>query len=391
MKDSNFVLFEDIQRGLGGTGSPEVVSTPPTWPVSFGVQVSPPRIDQSFVTGSIETDIGPVPRVFSSLQCSDHWGTIKARSGLNRMDYAIDPGLYALGGPDAESPVLVTANYKLSFDNLRSALPGRDAWILVLDTKGINVWCAAGKGTFGTAELASRITSSKIDQVVSHRRIILPQLGAPGVAAHVVKKLSGFTVHYGPIRAQDLGKFLDDGMVATPAMRLKTFNLSERAVLIPIELFQALKAALIIALVALLLSGLGGPATYLNNVVAYGVFFAVALLSGVFAGAVLIPLLLPYIPGRAFALKGLLLGLIAAAVLVLFRNPDMARWADRIETLVWFLLVPAVAAYLAMNFTGASTYTSLSGVKKEMRWALPLEITAGTAGCLLWLGSRFIV
>ena len=108
-------------------------------------------------------------------------------------------------------------------------------------------------------------------------------------------------------------------------------------------------------------------------------------------GAVLTPLLLPYLPRRAFALKDLLLGLIAAVVLITFRNADIARWADRLEILVWFLLVPAVAAYLAMNFTGASTYTSLLGVKKEMLRVLPLQITAGTAGCLLWLGSRFIV
>jgi hypothetical protein len=353
--------------------------------------VNPPRIDQPFVNGTVEIAIGSVPRVTSSLGWPDHWGTIKARSGINRMDYTVDPGLYALRNPVAESPVLVTANYKLSFDNLRSALPGRDAWILVLDTKGINVWCAAGKGTFGTAELVARIKSSGIDQIISHRKIILPQLGAPGVAAHFVKKLTGFTVHYGPIRAEDLGKFLDDGMIATPAMRLKTFTLPERAVLIPIELFQALKTALIIALVALLLSGLGGSGTYANNVITYGVFFAFTLLSGVFAGAVLTPLLLPYIPGRPFALKGLVLGLITAVVLICFRNPDMARLADRLEIVAWFLFVPAVAAYLAMNFTGASTFTSLSGVKKEMRFALPLEIIAGGAGCLLWLGLRFIV
>jgi acetyl-CoA decarbonylase/synthase complex subunit gamma len=43
-----------------------------------------------------------------------------------------------------------------------------------------------------------------------------------------------------------------------------------------------------------------------------------------------------------------------------------------------------------MNFTGASTYTSLSGVKREMRWALPLEIAAGIIGLCLWFGSHFI-
>jgi len=66
-----------------------------------------------------------------------------------RMSYAISPGLYAVGNPTKESDVFVSANYKLSFDVLRRELKGFNAWILVLDTKGINVWCAAGKGTFG--------------------------------------------------------------------------------------------------------------------------------------------------------------------------------------------------------------------------------------------------
>ena len=130
-----------------------------------------------------------MPQVSSSLVWADRWGTIKARWGINRMHYTIEPGLYALGKPNGQSPVFVTANYKMSFDRLREALPGRDAWILVLDTKGINVWCAAGKGTFGTTELVSRIESSGLKQVVSHRELILPQLSGPGVAAHEVKKI----------------------------------------------------------------------------------------------------------------------------------------------------------------------------------------------------------
>ena len=107
------------------------------------------------------------------------------------MTYTIDPGLYALGRPDEHSPVLVTANYKMSFDRLREALPGMNAWILVLDTKGINVWCASGKGTFGTEELVGRLESNGLSRVVAHRELILPQLSGPGIAAHLVKKLSG--------------------------------------------------------------------------------------------------------------------------------------------------------------------------------------------------------
>lgn len=340
--------------------------------------------------GSIQTSIGPVPQVSSSLTWADHWGTFKARCGIGRMHYTIEPGLYALGRPDEQTPVFVTANYKMSVDRLREALPGRDAWILVLDTKGINVWCAAGKGTFGTTELVGRIESSGIARVVSHRELILPQLAGPGVSAHHVKRLSNFKVIYGPIRASDLPAFLDAGLKATPEMRQKTFTTCERTVLIPVELIGALKAALIIIPILFFLGALGGPGSFWPNAVAHSLYSVQAILTAILAGSVLTPLLLPWLPGRAFSLKGLSLGFLAAATLMAFRLGDWATRAGRLEIIAWILLIPAVTAYLAMNFTGASTYTSLSGVKKEMRWALPPEIGAALVGLSLWLGSRLI-
>ena len=359
-------------------------------PQTCEIQVGLPSRKQPFVVGSIETPVGAVPKVTFVLTWQDNWGTIKARWGVGRMDYAVEPGLYALGNPDNESQVLVTANYKMSFDRLREALPGRDAWLLVLDTKGINVWCAAGKGQFGTEELVRRIKMSGLDRVVTHRELILPQLSGPGVAAHLVKQFSGFKVKYGPIRASDLPAYLEAGLIATPKMRMKTFTLRERIALIPIELVAASKAAILLMLLFFLLGGLGGPGGYWANVMKYGLFAVVAILMAIISGAVLTPILLPLLPGRAFSLKGCAVGVVAAFVLLIMRNPDLTFWPGRLEALSWLLLIPALAAYLAMNFTGASTYTSLSGVKKEMRFAIPLEIGAGVAGVGLWLVSRFI-
>jgi acetyl-CoA decarbonylase/synthase complex subunit gamma len=188
----------------------------------------------------------------------------------------------------------------------------------------------------------------------------------------------------------DLTAYLDSGLKATPEMRVQTFTLRERTVLIPIELVAACKAVLLILLAFFLLGGMGGPAGYWANAMNFGLFAVVALLAAVIAGAVLTPILLPVLPGRAFSFKGFITGIFAAAVLLAMRNPDLTLWPGRLETLAWFFLVPACAAYLAMNFTGASTYTSLSGVKKEMRLALPLEIGAGVAGLGFWLASRII-
>lgn len=347
-------------------------------------------LDQPFVIGSIQTSAGILPQISSALTRQDNWGTIKARFGVFRMDYRVSPGLYALGNPHDSSPVLVTANYKMSFDRLRNALPRRDAWILVLDTDGINVWCAAGKGTFGTEELIGRIKSSGLADIVKHRKLILPQLGAPGVAAHLAAKLSGFKVQYGPVRAEDLPAYLDAGSKATEQMRIMNFPLKERAVLIPIELMEALKVFLIIAPVLLIISGIIGPAGFRINAGSYGLFAVLAILCAIASGAVFSTLLLPYLPGRAFSIKGLSAGIIVSLILLYLRNINLQAWPGRIEVLSWLLIIPAVSSFLAMNFTGCSTYTSLSGVKKEMRRALPLQIAAITIGTGAWIGAILI-
>lgn len=328
-----------------------------------------------------------VPRISTRLQWADHWGTLKVRWDVGRKTYTVDPGLYAVGQPDAQSPVLVTANYKLSFDRLRTQLEGRDSWLLVLDTAGVNVWCAAGKNTFGTQELAERIRSSELARVVAHRRLILPQLSAPGVSAHQTRKLSGFEVVFGPIRAADLPAFLDAGCKATPTMRRKTFSLWERVELIPVEMVAAFKVAVFILPVLFLMGGLAAGDAFRAGAASSGLLAVLAVLTGIVAGTVLTPALLPWLPGRAFSVKGMLAGVVSGVLL-------LSGWDHRLhnayELLAWLLLIPTIAAYLGMNFTGASTYTSLSGVRKEMRWAVPLQVLAGICGTGLWLLSLFV-
>lgn len=347
--------------------------------------INPPILNQAFVTGAIKTPTGEEPQVSSSLTGIDRIGSFKARWGIGRMHYVVAPGLYALGTPDEDSNVLVTANYKMSFDRLREALPERNLWILVLDTKGINVWCAAGKGTFGTENLVQSIKANHLDLIVSHWQLLLPQLGAPGIASHKVKKLSGFNVIYGPIKASDLPEFLDNGMKATEEMRIKTFPISERIALIPIELVAGFKATVIATIILLIIRGLVGPAQFFENIIYGGLLIIITMLTALFAGAILTPALLPWLPGRAFSLKGLIVSITMIIVLLICQAGDYTTIANIIESTGLLLLIPASAMYLAMNFTGASTYTSLSGVRKEMKWAVPVEIGFGTLGIILWL------
>ncbi len=288
--------------------------------------------------------------VLTTAQRWDHW---IARWGIKRSAHRVAAGLYALGHPTPESPVFVSASYTLSFDALRTALRGVDAYILVLDTKGVNVWCAAGKGTFGTEELVARIESVGLAHRVTHRRLIVPQLGAPGIAAHEVRARTGFRVDYGPVRAADLPRFLATGS-ATEEMRSVRFGLRERVVLIPVELVHVLMPMLV---AAVLLFFAGGA-------LAVG-----AALAACIGGVVLFPILLPWLPTQDFTSKGLILGAVLAlpfAAAAFLMPGTYPQWLRAGYCLGCLLALPAVTAFLALNFTGSTTFTSPSGVRREI-------------------------
>lgn len=318
--------------------------------------------------------------VSTNISFKDMLGAWKVRWGIGRMDYKINPGIYAIGKPDNTSVVLVSANYKLTFDLLRKELSGVNCWLLILDTKGVNVWCAAGKGTFGTDELVNRITKTGLSEIVSHRTLILPQLGAAGVAAYEVKKLTGFKVIYGPVRAKDIKAYLTNDMKATEEMRTVKFTIRDRLVLTPLQLVSTIKPGLMVLGVMFILN------LFVSRTFGLSDFILGA--GSVIMGAVITPLLLPVIPGRAFAWKGWFMGFIWTVLFVWFN-----RWFALNNLLLgigYLLVMPSLAAFIAMDFTGSSTYTSFSGVMKEMKISLPLIISSSAIGTLLVLIKSFI-
>jgi hypothetical protein len=344
----------------------------------------PPSTSEPWILKTLDTPVGIVPQVDTKLRLADHLGSWRMRWGIGRMRYRVDPGLYAVRKPAAESPVLVSANYKMSFDRLRAELAGLDAWILVIDTRGINVWCSAGKGTFGTEEIVGRVRANRLDEIVSHRTLIVPQLGAPGVAAHQVKNRCGFRVVYGPVRARDIPSFLAANMRATPEMRRVHFDVRDRIAVIPVELMHWAKWALAIAACLIILAGLGRGGYSWERATSNGLWSA-ALLATTFLGStVLAPVLLPWLPGRAFSVKGFWLG--AAFFLIFAGGSLFLRMPENWTILAaWGLVIPGAASFIALGYTGCTTYTSLSGVRYETRLAVPIHIVCVIAGIVLWL------
>jgi acetyl-CoA decarbonylase/synthase complex subunit gamma len=331
-----------------------------------------------------------IPQVPTELFCSERLGHWRARWGIGRMSYSVEPGLYAVGNPTAQSEVLVSANYKMSFDHLRSQLAGRNVWILVIDTKGINVWCSAGKGAFCAEEIARRIGEAELSEVAKHRTVVVPQLAAAGVSAHEVKQHCDFRVVYGPVRAKDLPAFLDARMKATDQMRRVRFPLLQRVVLIPVELVTGAGYALFIAACLFLLAGFSREGYSSTLAMAKGLPSVALLFLAYLAGVILGPILLPWLPGRAFSVKGLWIGLALAAALGCQKWPLAGADQGLLVPLAWLLIIPAVTSFVVMNFTGASTYTSISGVRREMQIAVPVQAIAGVLGLSLWIAGLFV-
>ena len=311
----------------------------------------------------------------SMLTSKDRWDHILARCGVRRSQHRVDPGLYALGNPDRGSLVLVTANYTLSFDALRSALSGRDAYILVLDTKGVNVWCAAGEGTFGTDELVSRIASTELEKIVDHHRLILPQLGATGVSAHLVRQQCGFEVEYGPVRAEDLPQYLKEHQ-ATAQMRQVRFNLGDRLTLVPVELVNSFLPVVLIAGLLFLLGGW---------------FNVLWVVSAWLACTVIFFALLPWLPACEFSIKGLILGALIALPFIVyqFSQTGGSVLQNLMRVAPMTLIITAIVSFFTLNQTGTTPITSWTSVKREISRYIPLQASMVGAGIILIIMRLF--
>ncbi len=166
-------------------------------------------------------------------------------TGFRLLPHATPTGLRQVGDPGPDSPVLLTGNYALTVRRLVKVLAGRDAWLLVANSRGINVWCAAGGGHLTHHDVIAVLRSSGVAERVRHRRLILPQLSATGVERRLVRAATGWEPRWGPARLEDLPAFLDRQQRVTQRQRAMRFPLWER-------LEMALTWALPMAVVAFL-------------------------------------------------------------------------------------------------------------------------------------------
>jgi NAD-dependent dihydropyrimidine dehydrogenase PreA subunit len=274
-------------------------------------------------------------------------------------------GLRVLGRPDRSSPVFLTGNFGLTVERVRRALAGIDGYLLVANSRGINVWCAATGGLFTDHDVISVLKTSGIGDRVDHRHVILPQLAATGIDGKAIRDKTGWKVVWGPVEADAVPTFLEQGMKATRAMRTARFPWRRR-------LEMAVAWAFPISLLACALAFFW-PAGVLPVV---GLVWAVSLL--LFLGfPVYQQRLKPRAPRVGFVFfdfgqAGVLLLLWGAFVAALLGTALLGGGEPLGFTLRWGLASAVVVLILGLDLTG-STPVYKSGLHDDRLLDITLD------------------
>lgn len=169
-------------------------------------------------------------------------------------------------------------------------------------------------------------------------------------------------------------------MKADADMRRVQFRLADRLAVAPVELILSAKHASIVAAAFAVLAGWRGGGWAWETFQTQGAVAAASVLGGYIFAGIAVPGLLPWLPGRAFSIKGAFGGLLAWLLLW-----ALGPYTQAIDLAAWLILLCTMASFMGLNFTGASTYTSLSGVKKETRIAIPIMVVGLLAALGLWI------
>jgi len=277
----------------------------------------------------------------------------------------IEPGIYQSGNPDKTSPIIVTANYDYTYIKVMRALNGIDAWVLCIDSNGINVWCAARGGDFGNEQLIEAVEATGIHNFTDKRTLILPQLAAGGVAIPLLPKKSEFPfkIVYGPIWSKYLSQFIKDQPAQKPnSMKLAKFTLKHRiraGITHTTFLFRKIFLLPLIFLSLLILSlNLFQGADWYHNLWWVGEIILWILITNV-----LISFLFPLSNfTRTFIFKGIFFALINLIVL------GVLTWI--LHKSIWYLLLNTcfflwIAFFSTMSFSGYIMSTNPREIQAE--------------------------
>ncbi|MGE5233590.1 MAG: HgcAB-like fusion protein [Acidobacteriota bacterium] len=289
-------------------------------------------------------------------------------TALRFLPHATRPGLRRIGNPDRNSPVLVTGNFALTVRRLRDALHGRDAWLLVANSRGINVWCAASGGHLTDHEVVAAVRASGIGDQVSHRRLVLPQLAATGIERRRITESTGWEAVWGPARLEDLPAYFDRGGSVARRDRWMRFPAWERLEMAAMwTVPMALVAAIALALAAGAATALAGTGALALTVAALFLLLPWLRVTG--------PLRFPTLAGLAAVQLGIAAGALALAA----GPPTIAAWIGLVAS------AAVSMGLLAVDLAGTTPWYASSVIAHHERPTLELleDACTGAADCVL--------
>ena len=274
----------------------------------------------------------------------------------------IEPGIYQSGHPNENSPILVTANYEYTYIKVMRSLKGLDAWILCVDTNGINVWCAARGNDFGNTQLLEAVQATGIHILTEKKTLILPQLAAGGVAIPQLPKKSDifpFKIVYGPIWSKVIPQYIKEKPLRkSDSMKLARFTFNHRlraGITHTTFLLRKIFLLPLIVIVILLLA-----LNWSNKLWWIGQIFIWIILTNA-----IIAILFPFSNfTRKFIIKGIFFGILNIAILgwlswILYESYLFILW-----NLCFYFWI---AFFSTMSFSGYTMSTSPREIQTEYR------------------------
>jgi acetyl-CoA decarbonylase/synthase complex subunit gamma len=136
---------------------------------------------------------------------------------LERLNIYTDPqrpmtvteGIYEIGNPDENSPVMVTTNFALTYFIVSGEIEGSKVptWLLIKDAEGLSVMTAWAAGKFSGDDVGIFIKKSGIEEKIKHKDLIIPGYAA-AIAGDIEEELPGWTITVGPREAAHIPGFL---------------------------------------------------------------------------------------------------------------------------------------------------------------------------------------
>lgn len=299
----------------------------------------------SYSAVDIQDTIAPLPMEFTPM---DYAKALLCWIFLFMRLFVIKPGLYHIGERDDKAPLFVTGNYYLTVFLLARRIRNKKVRLLIVDTKGINVWCAAGKGQFSAQEIIKKAGQCGLLATEPRLRVVLPKLCLSGVNLTELRQ-NGIVPIIGPVYAKDVPAFLEEGRLRQRFDEIVDFGLRSRV-------FTALPTA-----VQFFFYFLGVYVVSLGYLSHSLIWIATGL-------AFLYPVLFPWLPGRLFSVKGLSLALFISILNFIFHDGGLAELA--LVTVFIF----ATSVFIGLSYTGNSAVSNYTSVRKETARFLPVVV-----------------